>query len=755
MTTPRPAASRTDADASPPQRFPSAVRITVDSEVLPGRTRPSAIVRLDSSPAGGLIVWGSEALEQLAQALRGIDETAVEAIVVIGSERSFGAGADLDEIRAAQLSGDAADYIAAGHETFGILAEASVPTFSVLTGQALGGGLELALHTDHRIGHERGGPLGLPECRLGIFPGWGGVYLLPHLIGPRAAIRIAVFDSMKGRHLRPRDAAELGLLDTVLAVSPGSADWEEAWQRTVAEILADVTGWEHRRPGGSAEASTDGASEQEWTEAVAQGRAKAQALWRGAAPAPLAALELIDAARGQSRTRSGELAIASFADLAAGDVARASLRTYRLVDSRSRRPAGRPEAPGRAVRKVAVIGAGLMARQLAALFARSLEVPVVLTDVDGQRLTEGVAWVADRFQDQVGKGRLSEHEAQRLAALVTGSQDDADLADADFLIEATPEQMAVKTAVLSKWSSVLGPEAVIATNTSSLSVTQMAGSVTHPERFLGFHVFNPVDATPLLEIITTGSTSDASISSAFDLAAAMRRTPVRAADAPGFVVNRLLLRLFDPVLAAIESGADPAAADHALDPMGLPMTPLQLLDFVGPAVLRHVAGRMHTAYPQRFHDSPWLAALEREGVTRTLSEGASGDGKQDRSQDYLGESAERLRLEVVSAGAQGEAGDRAAADGHGQHGGEDARGGPEAAEDGADALLRQVQDALAVEIAEMLEEGVIASAEDVDVCMVLGANWPLHLGGITPYLDRTGASERTVGRRFDQPAEQR
>jgi 3-hydroxyacyl-CoA dehydrogenase len=266
------------------------------------------------------------------------------------------------------------------------------------------------------------------------------------------------------------------------------------------------------------------------------------------------------------------------------------------------------------------------------------------------------------------------------------------------------------------------PDAILATNTSSLSVTAMAEGLRHPERVVGFHVFNPVEVTPLLEIVAGRRTGDAALATAFELAAALRRTAVRVQDAPGFVVNRVLTRLFDVIVQAIDAGTDVAAADHAPDPMGLPMTPLRLLDFVGPAVLHHVDETMHRAYPERFARSPWMDAVVGAGLTHVLpTEQAPGTG----ADGYLAADAARL-LERTRA----------------EH--------PADAPVPAEELLVRVQDALAEEIGAMLAEGVVAGPEDVDLCMVLGANYPFHLGGITPYLDRTGASERVLGRRFHQ-----
>lgn len=688
------------------EKFPSQVAVSVDHIVLPGRKRASAVLRLCSLASHGLVIWSHAALDDFYSALKTVDQAEVEAIVIVGDRASFGAGANLDEIQHSQSHGGSESFIQVGHDVFGALADAQVPTFSVMTGQALGGGLELALHTTWRIGHKDGGPLGLPECRLGFFPGWGGVYFLPHIIGPQAALDVIVFDAMKGRFLSPVEAKELGIVDALVDVSPDAEQWEESWQSLVAHFLATSP---HR-------SDAVHCNFQQWLEAVAAARSKANMLWQGAAPAPLVALNLVEAAYGQSREENAAVAVKLFADVVTGQIARDCLRTFRLVDSRSRRGVDRPDVAGRNIRKVAVIGAGLMARQIAALCARSLQVPVVLTDLDPERLDEGVRWVADRFASQVERGCLKPEQAQRWSSLVSTAVDDADVSDADFVIEATPEDMQIKKAVFAQWTQVIAEDAIVATNTSSLSVEHMAEAVVNPGRFVGFHVFNPVESTPLVEIVTTTSTTDTALATVCDVAAAMRRTAVCVADAPGFVVNRILLRMFSPIFSAIDQGMDPRVADHALDPLGLPMTPLELLDFVGPAVLLHVAERMHGAYPDRFHVSPWMSAVVRAGLTHVLDSDRGGSPT-----SYLSGAAEKCRVETVQPGG---------------------------CVFDASELRRIVEGALAQEIGVMLHEGVVARAEDVDLCMVLGANWPLYLGGITPYLDRVGASGRVLGRRF-------
>ena len=692
------------------QSFPSTVTITVTRPVLPGREKPIALVSLDSTAPNGLVIWGSAAMRDLQRELSAIDTSEVEAVVVTGNTKSFGAGANLKEIRAAQLSGTSDEYVGSGHDAFGVLAEMDVPTFSLITGVAVGGGMELALHTDYRLSTAGKAPMGLPECHLGFFPGWGGVYLLPHLVGAEAALNVIVTDSMRGKNLNPAKAAEIGLVDAVLDGAPGTEEWETSWQNWVVETLEGKH--EPRR-------TTEDA--QTWDAAVEKAAAKAEKAWHGAAPGPVAAIELVGRARTESREANGAAAVEAFKEIVQSEPARASLYAFELVSARSKQAANVPDAPVREIKKAAVIGAGLMAGQLASLLAQGAGIPVVMTDLDDERLEAGVQRTRERFLAQAQKGRMSEEKAQQLGALITGAKSPEDLADADFVIEAVFEEMDVKRQVFAQWEPVIREDAILATNTSSLSITEMGRDLKHPERLVGFHVFNPVEVTPLLEIIAGEKTDDSTLATAFDLAAKMRRIAVRVQDAPSFVVNRVLTRMFDSIGRAVDAGGDPRAVDHALDPMGLPMTPLQLLDFVGPAVLVHITHTMNAAYPDRFTLSPWLDAVADAGLRNTLPP------RGETSETYLAEAAqqelERTRQESGVA-------DRS--------------------DDGADGhLLTSVQDALAEEIGHMLDEGVVATARDVDLCMILGANYPFHMGGITPYLDYTGASERVRGQRFD------
>jgi 3-hydroxyacyl-CoA dehydrogenase len=299
-----------------------------------------------------------------------------------------------------------------------------------------------------------------------------------------------------------------------------------------------------------------------------------------------------------------------------GEELRAGLYAFDLTQRRAKRPAGAPDRSlARDVTKVGVVGAGLMASQLAMLFVQRLEVPVVLTDIDQQRVDKGVGYVHGEVDKLLGKGRINQDKANRLKALVTGSTGKDVFADADFVIEAVFEEMKVKQQVFAELEAVVTPECVLATNTSSLSVTEMAAGLTHPERVVGFHFFNPVSVLPLLEIARADKTDDAAVATAFAVGKALKKSCVLVADRPAFVVNRLLTRFLGEVTKAVDEGTPFEVADKALEPLGLPLTPFVLLQLVGPAVALHVAETMHEAFPDRFYVSENLGRLVAAGKT--------------------------------------------------------------------------------------------------------------------------------------------
>ncbi len=389
------------------------------------------------------------------------------------------------------------------------------------------------------------------------------------------------------------------------------------------------------------------------------------------------------------------------------DELRAGLYAFDLTQKRARRPAGAPDRSlARPVTKVGIVGAGLMAAQIGLLFARRLEVPVVLTDLDAGRIDAGVGYVHGEVDKLLAKHRVSPDQASRLKGLVTGSLTKDVFADADFVIEAVFEELAVKRCVFAEVEAVVRPDCVLATNTSSLSVSAMAAELAHPERVVGFHFFNPVAVLPLVEIVRGQATDDPSLATAFAVGQQLKKSCVLVKDAPAFVVNRLLTRFLGEITNAVDEGTPVEVAERAPEPLGLPMSPFLLLQLVGPAIALHVAQTLHEAFPDRYAVSPKLRTLVESGKTGLYRP------------DFT------LDPEVVAVLSGG---DRPST---------------------ADQVRQRALEGLAQEIRLMLDEQVVAAPDDIDLCMILGAGWPFHLGGITPYLDRTGIAEKVTGARF-------
>lgn len=656
--------------------------ITVDNDK--DHTRPTTF-----GPAG------------LASLDAAIDEVAamtdIAAVGVTGKPFIFAVGADLSAIGLVNDRNVILEFGQLGHNVMRRLGELDVPSFAFVNGAAMGGGTELALHCSYRTMSTAAAAMSLPEVFLGLIPGWGGAWLLPNLVGPANALEVIVANALQqNRQLKPKDALRLGIVDVLLE----SADFLEQSMQWAADVL-----------NGNVTVDRPEIDRDSWDGIVDFATAMLDDKLHGATPAPYRALELVRAARTASRSDGFDAEDEALADLVMGEDLRASLYAFDLVQKRAKRPVGVPDKSlARPVRKVGVVGAGLMASQLAMLFARRLQVPVVMTDLDDERVQKGLAFVEKQISADLDKGRLSPDKANRLRALVTGSTDTSVFADADFVIEAVFEDLEVKKQVFASLEAIVTAECILATNTSSLSVTAMAADLSHPERVVGFHFFNPVAVMPLLEIARAGQTDDGTVATAFVVGKQLKKTCVLVQDAPAFVVNRLLTRYLNEVISAVDEGTPLDVADRASRPLGLPMSPFALLSLVGPAVALHVSETMHRAFPDRYTVSENLRRLVDAGVTSAWLPTEGGGQEMDPR--------------VPGLLVQGDS--------------------PSTEEQ----LLERIGLALADEVRRMLDEGVVAEAQDIDLCMIMGAGWPFWLGGLTPYLDRSGASERAAGSRF-------
>ncbi|GHE08005.1 3-hydroxyacyl-CoA dehydrogenase NAD-binding domain-containing protein [Klenkia taihuensis] len=668
------------------EQFPDEVvtRALLRQVHLPGVGKPLALITLDNGhdhtrPS----TFGPGGLASLDAALDQALAADVAGIAVTGKPFVFAVGADLSGVPRIGSRDEALEIARQGHRVFARLRDAAVPTFAFVNGAALGGGLELALHADHRT-VSTGAFVAFPEVFLGLVPGWGGTQLLPRLIGIDAAVTVVVENALSQNRMTsgPR-AAELGIADALFE----PADFLERSLEWAAGVLTGAVTVD--RP------AVDTAA---WDDAIARARQVVAARTRGASPAAVRAVDLLELSRDAAFTDGTAAEDEALADLITTPELRSSLYAFDLTQKRAKRPAGAPDkALARKVTKVGVVGAGLMASQLALLFLRKLQVPVVLTDVDQARVDKGVGWVHGELEKLAGRGRLSPDALNRLKGLVTGSLEKTAFADADLVVEAVFEELSVKQQVFAEVEAVVSDTCVLATNTSALSITDMAAQLRHPERVVGMHFFNPVAVLPLLEVVRAARTDDATLATAFAVGRQLGKSCVLVADAPAFVVNRLLTRFLGEVTAAVDAGTPVEVAERALDPLGLPMTPFELLSLVGPPVALHVAERMHEAFPDRFAVGDGLRRMVELGKPSVFSEPGVVDPE--------------LAEAFTSSGT-----------------------GPDAGQ-----LRANAERALAEEIALMLDEGVVQAVEDIDLAMLLGAGWPFWLGGISPHLRRVGA----------------
>ncbi len=333
-------------------------------------------------------------------------------------------------------------------------------------------------------------------------------------------------------------------------------------------------------------------------------------------------------------------------------------------------------------------------------------------DINQDKLDEALAYIHAEIQAMHDKGRISSDENQRLQALVSGTTNPAAFSDADWVIEAVFEELSVKQDVFANIEQFIAEDAILATNTSSLSVNEIGAKLKHPERLVGFHFFNPVAVMPLVEVVNAPRTNEVALATAMDTAKKLGKTAVITTDSPGFVVNRLLARLLGEAMHAVDTGTSFKTVDESVASFGMPMAPFELLDLVGLKVGAHVLDTHHAAFPDRFFRSDNLHKLAEHGSIIVR-------GRTGKITGY-----DRGAEAIVKGGTSPMT---------------------------ADQIRLRIEDGLADEIHRMLDEKVVSAAQDIDLCMIMGAGWPFQMGGATPFLDRIGASQRVFGGTFHNP----
>lgn len=616
----------------------------------------------------------------------------------------FMAGADIQEFQNIRTAAEAEELSATGQRLFQKLAALTVPTVAAIGGPCLGGGLEFALACDYRLVFDQPKTqIGLPEIELGLLPAWGGTQRLPRVVGIERALQIIV-----GRkRLKAREALDWGLADAVAS----DAENYQAQMRPLFQRALEL-GKRHR----------SGLPLQTWRQRLLESTpVGTRLLFRAAQrriqqqtpidmPAPQEAFHAVrtgilagmNAGFRYEREAAGRLALTS---------ACRNLITLFFLMEGARKPEG-AEAPdlASALRRVGVVGAGTMGAGIAQLAAiRGFEVNV--QEINEAALQAGMKRIEDLFHKAAERGVLADHEARQKAAAIGQTTSWKGFADIDLVVEAALEDLDAKRALFREMARHTRPDSILATNTSSLSVTQLQAGVDHPERVAGLHFFNPVHKMPLVEVVRTPSTTDEVVGKLVAWASAVGKTPVVVRDSPGFIVNRILVPYLNEAGLLVVEGVPCRHVDHLMRRFGMPMGPLELLDQIGLDVAAHIARSMEPLFGNRLPRHPALDQMVQAGWLGVKS-GRGFYVYRGKSKKVNEEMLKRLRgdekmLTTTSASSPAELTDR--------------------------MVLLMVNEA-----ATCLKEGLADRADQVDLAMVLGTGWAPHRGGPLRYADDRG-----------------
>jgi 3-hydroxyacyl-CoA dehydrogenase/enoyl-CoA hydratase/3-hydroxybutyryl-CoA epimerase len=630
-----------------------------------------------------------------------------------GKSGNFIAGADVTELKDLRTPEAALEISGLGQRIFADLERLQVPTVALISGACLGGGLEFALACRYRIAaDDRKTLLGLPEVKLGLVPGWGGTVRLPRLIGlPQALPMILAGGSLNGRQARNK-----GLVHDV--VPP------EALPAVGEQIVRTLAGARDRRA--AEEALFRPKKQPRWRKtiersgivaryALKQAEAQTRDKTHGHYPAPLKAIELFRAGLGADEAEQYRLESAAVSELAAHPVTTECMRLFFVQEEAKKTPPGLSVAPqSDRLRQVAVVGAGAMGSGIALLAARQ-GLFVRMKDVGPEALAKGMSNCRRLVQQDVDRKRITPIEARFALDHLSPTTDDRGLLHADLVVEAVLEDLELKRKVFRELAEATGPETVLATNTSSLLVGDIARDMPHPERFVGLHFFNPPHQMPLVEVIRTPETSDAAVATALAFCSRIGKTRVLVGDCAGFLVNRLLLPYMNEAGFLLGEVDDPLEIDRAAVEFGMPMGPLELTDLVGIGVAAHVAENMHRAYGDRMEAAPLWRELRTLAADRTKPVRLVHERRGRKTFDP------RILATVRKLTA--------------------ANRGPRSARLSREEITHRLILPIVNEAARCLEERIALRPEDLDLAMVFGTGFAPFRGGPLRYAEHEGLDQ--------------
>lgn len=629
---------------------------------------------------------------------------------------SFIAGANIDALDAVTTPDAGREVARLGQEIFLSLERLPIPTMAAIHGTALGGGFEIALAARYRVATDHPATkIGLPEVQLGILPAWGGTTRLPRLIGLTAAMDLI----LTGRTVSGKQALKLGIVDELLPATGFPA---------AAEAL--LLRWKESPPPARAKGGllTRLLEGNPVGRRIIFGKAEKSVLKKtgGHYPAPLAILDLLRSAVSLPLEKALEEEAAAAGELIASKTSKNLIHVFRLRE-RARKGGGLTLPEESTVTRIGVLGAGVMGGGIAHL-AASNGIQARLRDIRTEAIGDALRHASELFSYAAKKRKITGLEATAGMERISGGIDLSGFSQVQVVVEAVVEKMEVKKKVLSEVEDRLATDAILTSNTSSLSIDEMAKALRRPESFLGMHFFNPVHRMPLVEIVRGGATSEAAVSTIFALSLLMGKVPVVVRDGPGFLVNRILTPYLNEAGFLLGEGVPVEAIDRAATGFGMPMGPLRLIDEIGIDVMHHVGTILHQGLGERLSPAPALVALHASGrLGKKGGVGVYRHGGDDQAGVDPGIYA------VVGAAPKGS----------------------------SNISEGEIRDrlifAMINEAARALEDEISTSAGEVDLAMIMGTGFPPFLGGLLRFADEVGAAtvverltemEKDAGPRF-------
>jgi 3-hydroxyacyl-CoA dehydrogenase / enoyl-CoA hydratase / 3-hydroxybutyryl-CoA epimerase len=678
------------------------------------------VLDLPGEPVNKISRAVRDELDQLLTRLQG-DTTVRAVILASGKSDTFIAGADIDEFTALTSRDEARELVRTGQALINRLGTIGKPVVAAIHGACLGGGLEAVLACAYRIAtDDPKTKIGFPEVQLGIIPAAGGCQRLPRLIGARAALDII----LQAKQLPASRAFRAGIVDEL--VHPAILD---RVAHDAAKRLA--SGWRPvRKSGGVARLLLD---VNPLGRALVFRTARKTVAKRtgGNYPAPFAAIRAIEHGLKHGLEAGLDIEAALFAELAMGEVSRELVRIFFATSALKKDPGVAGEAPApHPVSRLGIVGAGFMGAGIGGTAVAQAGVDVRFRDADLPHIGKGLHAAERILDDRHERHRITRYELQRLSALLTGGVDWAGFGRADLVIEAVFEDLDVKRDVFRQLEAHTAPEAILASNTSTIPIVEIAKALEHPERVLGMHFFSPVERMPLLEVIVTDETAPWATVSAVAFGKRMGKTVIVVRDRPGFWVNRILAPYLGEAGRLVAEGVKIEVLDAAMKRWGFPVGPIALMDEVGLDVGMKASKVLHDAFGERFEPVPGLAKLVAEGRL----------GRKSGRGFYRYEKGKKQGVDesvYVLFGAPG-------------------GGAGSPAKPAGDPTARLVF-AMLNEAARAMDEGVVRSPRDGDVGAVFGIGFPAFRGGPLRLLDAITAAEavatleglaRDVGPRF-------